>query len=65
MRAFELCGSFVDSVLQIYLIEVNINPSLATNCEILNEVIPPVVEETLGESRQQLNIVFLLTKVDL
>jgi len=37
----------VVTVEQVWLIEVNVNPSLATNCEMLREVVPGVVKETL------------------
>lgn len=37
-------------LLQVYLIEINVNPALHTNCEALKEVIPGVVEETLCKS---------------
>ena len=36
-------------VLQVWLIEINVNPALHINCEALKEVIPSVVEETLRE----------------
>jgi len=32
---------------QIWLIEVNANPCLATNCQVLKTVIPHVVQEAL------------------
>lgn len=34
---------------QVWLLEMNSNPALHTNCEVLKEVIPGVVMETLGE----------------
>ena len=42
--------SMVNSIFffQIWLIEINVNPCLATNCEALKEVVPGVVRETLG-----------------
>jgi D-alanine-D-alanine ligase-like ATP-grasp enzyme len=46
---FDLYGLdfMVDSNMKVWLIEVNVNPALHTNCEALKEAIPPVVEETL------------------
>lgn len=46
---FDLFGLdfMVDTDLKVYLIEINVNPALHTNCEALKEVIPGVVEETL------------------
>ena len=38
---------------QVYLIEINVNPALHTNCEGLKLVIPPMVKETLGMTYQQ------------
>lgn len=39
--------------LQVWLLEMNSNPALHTNCEVLKEVIPGVVTETLGEAPVQ------------
>lgn len=36
-------------LVQVWLLEMNSNPALHTNCEVLKEVIPGVVIETLGE----------------
>ncbi|XP_041378081.1 uncharacterized protein LOC121390355 [Gigantopelta aegis] len=46
---FDLYGLdfMIDQSMKVWLIEVNINPCLATNCEALKEVIPDMVEETL------------------
>ncbi|XP_057303640.1 protein polyglycylase TTLL10-like [Hydractinia symbiolongicarpus] len=46
---FELLGFdfMVDENMKVWLIEVNINPALHTNCKVLKEVIPGVVNETL------------------
>lgn len=38
---------------QVWLLEMNSNPALHTNCEVLKEVIPAVVMETLGEALEQ------------
>lgn len=34
---------------QVWLLEMNCNPALHTNCEVLKEVIPRTVVEALGE----------------
>eukprot|EP00118_Oscarella_pearsei_P012767 m.96294 g.96294 ORF g.96294 m.96294 type:complete len:675 (+) comp36906_c0_seq2:68-2092(+) len=49
---FELLGFdfMIDSDMKVYLIEININPALHTNCSGLKQVIPPMIEETLDLS---------------
>ena len=37
------------NLLQIWLIEINVNPCLATNCEALREAVPEVVRESIRE----------------
>ncbi|XP_033113737.1 uncharacterized protein LOC117114242 [Anneissia japonica] len=32
---------------QVYVLEINCNPALHTNCEVLKQVLPPMIEETL------------------
>ncbi|XP_066910251.1 protein polyglycylase TTLL10-like isoform X2 [Clytia hemisphaerica] len=46
---FELLGFdfMIDENMKVWLIEVNINPALHTNCHVLKETIPPVVHQTL------------------
>lgn len=34
--------------MQVWLIEININPALTINCDVLVQTIPPIVEEALG-----------------
>lgn len=36
--------------IQVWLLEMNCNPALHTNCEVLKEVVPSTVMETLGEN---------------
>ena len=33
---------------QVWLIEINVDPALHTNCQTLREVVPGVVKETLS-----------------
>ena len=51
-KCIHWCTLVINNVLpiflQIWLIEINVNPCLATNCEALKEVVPGVVQETLG-----------------
>ncbi|KAL8601729.1 hypothetical protein ACOMHN_033905 [Nucella lapillus] len=49
---FDLYGLdfMIDTDMKVWLIEVNVNPALHTNCEALREVIPGIVEETLHVS---------------
>ena len=46
---FELYGLdfMVDEDMKVYLIEVNVNPCLAINCEALKEVVPGVAREAI------------------
>lgn len=37
------------SSCQVWLLEMNCNPALHTNCEVLEEVVPRTVVETLGQ----------------
>ncbi|XP_061831191.1 protein polyglycylase TTLL10 isoform X3 [Nerophis lumbriciformis] len=41
------CDFMVDEDFKVWLLEMNCNPALHINCEVLREVIPPVVVETL------------------
>ena len=47
---FDLYGFdfMIDENMKIWLIEVNVNPALAINCEALKEVIPGVIKETVN-----------------
>lgn len=47
---FELLGYdfMIDSEMKVWLIEVNINPALFTNCNVLKSVLPPMIKETLN-----------------
>ncbi|XP_041479461.1 protein polyglycylase TTLL10-like [Lytechinus variegatus] len=46
---FDLLGFdfLLDVDMKIWLLEINVNPALHTNCEVLKELLPQVVEETL------------------
>ncbi|KAM9342382.1 protein polyglycylase TTLL10 [Pholidichthys leucotaenia] len=41
------CDFLVDDNFKVWLLEMNCNPALHTNCEVLKEVVPSVVKETL------------------
>ncbi|XP_045912561.1 protein polyglycylase TTLL10 isoform X2 [Micropterus dolomieu] len=41
------CDFMVDEDFKVWLLEMNCNPALHTNCEVLKEVIPSTVMETL------------------
>ena len=34
--------------MQVWLIEVNVNPAMHTNCATLQALVPPLLSETLG-----------------
>ena len=38
----------VDENMKIWLIEINVNPALMTNCTVLKELLPGVVGGTVG-----------------
>lgn len=52
------CEMYYDS-MQVWLLEMNCNPALHTNCEVLKEVVPRTVTETLGENVSSFNNVYL------
>jgi D-alanine-D-alanine ligase-like ATP-grasp enzyme len=39
----------IDEDMKVWLIEINVNPSLATNTNTLIQAIPPVVQESIGK----------------
>ncbi|CAN2388257.1 Tubulin tyrosine ligase-like family [Pristimantis euphronides] len=41
------CDFLIDDNCKVWLLEMNCNPALHTNCEVLKDVIPSVVNETL------------------
>ncbi|TSR39552.1 Protein polyglycylase TTLL10 [Bagarius yarrelli] len=41
------CDFLIDEDFKVWLLEMNCNPALHTNCEVLKEVVPRVVTETL------------------
>ncbi|XP_075882614.1 protein polyglycylase TTLL10 isoform X2 [Nelusetta ayraudi] len=44
------CDFMVDEDFKVWLLEMNCNPALHTNCEVLKEVVPRTVVETLDLS---------------
>lgn len=46
---FDLYGFdfMIDQDMGVWLIEINVNPALHVNCEVLKDVIPPIIEQTL------------------
>ena len=44
------CDFLVSDDFQVTLLEMNCNPALHTNCSVLKNVTPRVVEQTLGQS---------------
>ncbi|MBN3322033.1 TTL10 polyglycylase, partial [Atractosteus spatula] len=42
------CDFMIDEDFKVWLLEMNCNPALHTNCQVLKEVVPSVVNETLG-----------------
>ena len=49
---FDLLGFdfMIGEDMNVYLIEINVNPALATNCKVLDQVIPPIVMESIDIS---------------
>ena len=47
---FDLYGLdfMLDESLNVWLLEVNTNPSIHTHCRVLADMLPPLVDETLG-----------------
>nr|XP_020832299.1 inactive polyglycylase TTLL10 isoform X1 [Phascolarctos cinereus] len=41
------CDFLIDENFKVWLLEMNSNPALHTNCEVLKDVVPKVVHETL------------------
>ena len=52
-RLMRLCSLF----WKVWLIEVNVNPALHTNCTTLASISPAVVQETLGTKKSYTYIV--------
>ncbi|XP_047468048.1 protein polyglycylase TTLL10 isoform X2 [Mugil cephalus] len=50
------CDFMVDENFKVWLLEMNCNPALHTNCEVLKEVIPSTVMETLGEFNPRISV---------
>jgi len=40
----------IDSNMKIWLIEINVNPAMHVNCEVLKENLPGILAGTIGRS---------------
>ncbi|ROL46845.1 Protein polyglycylase TTLL10 [Anabarilius grahami] len=49
------CDFLIDEDFKVWLLEMNCNPALHTNCEVLKDVIPRTVSETLDLSLEIFN----------
>ncbi|XP_065656343.1 protein polyglycylase TTLL10 isoform X3 [Hydra vulgaris] len=47
---FDLLGFdfIIDENMKVWLIEINTNPALHTNCSVLNNLLPPMIDEVLS-----------------
>ncbi|KAM9628848.1 inactive polyglycylase TTLL10 [Morphnus guianensis] len=43
------CDFLIDENFKVWLLEMNANPALHTNCKVLRDIIPAVVYESLGK----------------
>ncbi|KAM9521587.1 LOW QUALITY PROTEIN: inactive polyglycylase TTLL10 [Guaruba guarouba] len=43
------CDFLIDENFKVWLLKVNANPALHTNCEVLKDIIPAIVYESLGK----------------
>nr|CDS29016.1 protein polyglycylase TTLL10 [Hymenolepis microstoma] len=52
MGFFEIYGMdfMIDVNMKVWLIEINTNPAMTTNCEVLKHVIPPIVKRFINIS---------------
>ncbi|XP_028439794.1 protein polyglycylase TTLL10 isoform X1 [Perca flavescens] len=57
------CDFMVDEDFKVWLLEMNCNPALHTNCEVLKEVIPRTVVEALDLSLEIFNKCRLTQKI--
>ncbi|CAJ1055374.1 protein polyglycylase TTLL10 isoform X6 [Xyrichtys novacula] len=57
------CDFMVDEDFKVWLLEMNCNPALHTNCDVLKEVIPRTVVETLDLSLEIFNKCRLRQKI--
>ncbi|XP_058619406.1 protein polyglycylase TTLL10 isoform X2 [Onychostoma macrolepis] len=49
------CDFLIDEDFKVWLLEMNCNPALHTNCEVLKDVIPPTVTEALDVTLEIFN----------
>ncbi|XP_068196544.1 protein polyglycylase TTLL10 [Antennarius striatus] len=57
------CDFLVDEDFKVWLLEMNCNPALHTNCEVLKDVIPSTVEEALDLTLEIFNKCRLKQKI--
>ncbi|XP_026223813.1 protein polyglycylase TTLL10 isoform X2 [Anabas testudineus] len=57
------CDFMIDEDFKVWLLEMNCNPALHTNCEVLKEVIPSIVVETLDLTLEIFNKCRLRRKI--
>ncbi|XP_029013265.1 protein polyglycylase TTLL10 isoform X2 [Betta splendens] len=57
------CDFLIDEHFKVWLLEMNCNPALHTNCEVLKEVIPNIVVETLDLTQEIFNKCRLRQKI--
>ncbi|XP_074538075.1 protein polyglycylase TTLL10 isoform X2 [Halichoeres trimaculatus] len=57
------CDFMVDEDFKVWLLEMNCNPALHTNCDVLKEVIPSTVRETLDLTLEIFNKCRLRQKI--
>lgn len=57
MGLFDIYGLdfMIDENMKMWLIEINVNPAMHTNCDVLKETLPDILEQTIGMLQINLN----------